>query len=59
VSFIDAMPYFGVRRLLDSLHNQGFFLYLATNKRLIPTKKIIECISLEANFQTDTKAINS
>lgn len=40
-----STAYPGIHYLLKSLHSQNFALYVATNKRLIPTKKIIEHLS--------------
>lgn len=44
-------PYSGIPELLDSLHEQGFSLYVVTNKPLIPTRRILE--HLAWNLFTD------
>ena len=35
-------PYEGISDLLRTLHSDGYRLYLATNKRYVPTKKILK-----------------
>jgi phosphoglycolate phosphatase len=40
-----STAYPGITYLLKSLHSQDFALYVATNKRLIPTQKIIDQLS--------------
>ena len=39
--FANSIPYPGVQNLLTSLRQRGISLYVATNKRYIPTRKII------------------
>ncbi len=41
----------GVNELLDHLYKAGHTLYLATNKRIIPTRKIIEYFSWGKYFE--------
>lgn len=50
VGYRDSVVYPGIHNLLESLHNQGYVLYVATNKRLIPTIKIINHLSWGALF---------
>jgi phosphoglycolate phosphatase len=50
VGYRDSVVYPGIHNLLESLHNQGYVLYVATNKRLIPTKKIIDYLSWGSLF---------
>jgi phosphoglycolate phosphatase len=38
----DSIPYDGISQLLRELSSLNFFVYLATNKRIVPTKKILE-----------------
>lgn len=40
-----STAYPGIHHLLHSLYSKDFALYVATNKRLIPTKKIIDHLS--------------
>jgi phosphoglycolate phosphatase len=46
----NSVVYPGIHHLLERLHNQGYVLYLATNKRLIPTKKIVNYLSWGSFF---------
>ncbi len=41
----------GVPALLDTLHNQGVRLFIATNKRALPTQRIIAHLGWEACFE--------
>lgn len=42
VGYIDSSPYPGIQYLLESLVQHNYVLYLATNKRQIPTDKILD-----------------
>jgi len=46
----DSVVYPGIHNLLRGLHDQGYILYLATNKRLIPTRKIVDHLSWDYLF---------
>lgn len=46
----NSVAYPGIHHLLEKLHNQGYVLYVATNKRLIPTKKIVDYLSWGSLF---------
>lgn len=46
----DCQVYPGVDDLLKNLHTQGCTLYIATNKRLMPTKKIVDYLSWGSIF---------
>ena len=46
----DILAYSGIQNLLESLKNHGYALYIATNKRLIPTKKIVDCLTWSSLF---------
>ena len=50
VGYRDSVAYSGIQHLLESLHNHGYALYVATNKRLIPTKKIVDYLSWGSLF---------
>lgn len=54
----DSVAYGGIQHLLESLDSHGYDLYIATNKRLIPTKKIIDYLSWGSLFRA-TYSINS
>ncbi|MBT8530905.1 HAD family hydrolase [Polynucleobacter paneuropaeus] len=47
---MDSIAYPGIHNLLKYLHSQGYSLYVATNKRLIPTKKILAHLSWDSLF---------
>lgn len=44
--------YSGVPELLETLHTNGFALYLATNKRLAPTRLILEHLGWSSYFRS-------
>ncbi len=46
----NSVVYQGIQHLLDRLFKQGYVLYVATNKRLIPTKKIVDYLSWDSLF---------
>ncbi len=46
----DSVAYSGIKQLLASLCNLDYSLYIATNKRLIPTLKILDYLSLDSFF---------
>jgi phosphoglycolate phosphatase len=46
----DCQVYPGINDLLKNLHTQGCTLYIATNKRLMPTKKIVDYLSWGSLF---------
>ena len=48
--YTNSVVYPGINHLLERLHNQGYVLYVATNKRLIPTKKIVDHLSWGSLF---------
>lgn len=50
VSYRDGVAYPGIDNLLKGLYSQGYLLYVATNKRLRPTKKIIKHLSWDVLF---------
>lgn len=50
VSYRDAVVYPGIQHILESLKNNGYALYIATNKRLVPTKKIVDYLSWGSLF---------
>jgi phosphoglycolate phosphatase len=50
LGYMNSQAYPGMHYLLKCLHNQGFNLYIATNKRLIPTKKIVGYLSWDLLF---------
>lgn len=41
----DSIKYPGIDDLLNSFKHQGYIMYIATNKRTVPTKKILEHIT--------------
>jgi phosphoglycolate phosphatase len=67
--FKKSKPYPGIEKLLMALRGSGIILYLATNKRLIPTQKIVKYFGWEnifneiytidkfANFPFENKAL--
>lgn len=50
VGYKDIVAFSGIQHLLENLNNQGYVLYIATNKRLIPTEKILEYLSWGSFF---------
>ena len=52
VGYRGSVAYPGIHNLLESLHSQNYVLYVATNKRLIPTKKIVDHLSWGSLFST-------
>lgn len=50
--FKSAEPYPGIKDMLESLTAHSIPLYLATNKRLLPTQKIIEHLGWGNNFKS-------
>jgi phosphoglycolate phosphatase len=50
--YLQSLPYEGVERVLKSLKEDGVSLHLATNKRLTPTLKILECMSWSNLFSS-------
>jgi phosphoglycolate phosphatase len=42
VGYRDSTVYPGIQALLEALHARGIDLYLATNKRHVPTQKIVD-----------------
>jgi phosphoglycolate phosphatase len=41
----ESTVYPGIHNLLNTLWQQGYALYIATNKRIVPTKKIVDYIA--------------
>ena len=56
--FISSCLFNGVYDFLLSLYNEHFNLFIATNKRLVPTLKILEHFSI-ASFFKDVYAVDS
>lgn len=50
LGYRDSVAYSGIKPLLESLRNLDYSLYIATNKRLIPTIKILDYLSLDYFF---------
>jgi phosphoglycolate phosphatase len=50
IGYRESVPYLGIQHLLESLHNLGYLLYVATNKRHVPTKKIVDHLSWSSLF---------
>lgn len=48
----DSLPYFGVVRMLEQLNNLDYKIHIATNKRIVPTKKIIEYFLWNSYFDS-------
>jgi phosphoglycolate phosphatase len=48
--FKKTRPYPGVEKLLRELKESGFILYIATNKRFLPTQKIINYLGWQGLF---------
>lgn len=44
-------PFHKIKNVIEQLNDSGYDLYVVTNKRLIPTKKIIKYFSLSAYFK--------
>ena len=51
-AYMLSESYPGVHELLENLFNAGNGLHIATNKRLVPTQKIIEYFEWEKYFQS-------
>lgn len=45
-------PFLGMETAIRQLHHIGYNLYVATNKRLVPTQKIMKYFSLEGYFES-------
>ena len=45
-------PFLGVETAIRQLHHMGYKLYVATNKRLVPTHKIMKYFSLDGYFES-------
>jgi phosphoglycolate phosphatase len=52
LGYKESIVYPGINKFLFNLHSQGFILHIATNKRSIPTKKILEYFSWSQIFST-------
>lgn len=50
LGYRDSVAYSGINQLLVSLRNLDYSLYIATNKRLTPTIKILDYLSLNSFF---------
>lgn len=50
VGCIEALAYSGIQYLLESLRSLDYVLYIATNKRSIPTNKILDHLSWASLF---------
>jgi phosphoglycolate phosphatase len=51
VAYKKAVVFDGIDKMLNDLISQGYTLYLLTNKRIIPTLKIINYLSWETIFK--------
>jgi phosphoglycolate phosphatase len=49
--YLKSVVFAGVSELLQQLHSAGYRLYIATNKRLHPTEKIIRHLQWQPLFQ--------
>jgi phosphoglycolate phosphatase len=45
-------PFLGMETAIRQLHHMGYKLYIATNKRLVPTQKIMKYFSLGGYFKS-------
>jgi len=52
LGYQQSIPYSGVDEILDSFKKNGYTLALATNKRIIPTLKILEHLNLRNYFES-------
>ncbi len=50
LGYRDSVVYPGIDNLLGNLRKQGFILYIATNKRSIPTNKIVDYLLWSSLF---------
>jgi len=50
--FRSSEPYPGIEDMLEKLTAYGISLHLATNKRLLPTQKIIDYLGWRGNFKS-------
>lgn len=47
---LETTAYAGCQALLEQLHEQGYSLYIATNKRLLPTQRILATLGWQQLF---------
>lgn len=48
---LETVAYTGCQAALEQLHEQGFILSIATNKRLLPTQRIITALGWQGLFR--------
>ena len=48
----ESIPYDGIEQALNDIKNSGAQIHLATNKRIIPTKRILEYFSWDIFFNS-------
>lgn len=48
----DSLPYSGVSEALSTLKRSGYWLALATNKRILPTRLILEHLGWNSHFDS-------
>ena len=51
IGYLKSVVFDGVTEMLQQLHNEGYQLYIATNKRFFPTEKIIRHLQWDHFFQ--------
>lgn len=51
LSFRGTKLFKGVRRMLLELNNQNFKLFIVTNKRILPTRKILKVLKMDGLFR--------
>lgn len=51
IGYLKSVVFEGVTDMLQQLHNEGYQLYIATNKRYFPTEKIIRHLQWDHFFQ--------
>jgi phosphoglycolate phosphatase len=49
--YLKSVVFDGVTEMLQQLHQEGYKLYIATNKRLFPTEKIVSHLQWDQFFQ--------
>jgi phosphoglycolate phosphatase len=51
IGYLNTRVYAGVPHMLGALSRQGVHLYIATNKRIVPTRRIVNYLGWEDLFQ--------
>jgi phosphoglycolate phosphatase len=46
-----STPYDGVHEMLETLHDQRMRLFIATNKRIVPTRRILQHLAWDTLFE--------